>query len=104
MRYMITLLASVLAIGVARAEAPIGVQEIAGQIGYKSHQMKTCAYWADQAAAAAHARDKGVTQRVAEDAVPLGTRPTDYDAVSLPARNGSLAECVKLRQGGRKDG
>jgi hypothetical protein len=91
-RYMITLLASVLAIGVARAEAPIGVQEIAGQIGYKSHQMKTCAYWADQAAAAAHARDKGVTQRVAEDAVPLGTQPTDYDADLAARRTEVIAQ------------
>ena len=35
---------------------------------------------------------------------------TDFDTltfdcyVSLPAKNGSLAECVKLTQGGRKDG
>jgi len=29
---------------------------------------------------------------------------TVYGTLSLPAKNGSLAECVKLTQGGRKDG
>ncbi|MFM0265604.1 hypothetical protein [Paraburkholderia sediminicola] len=92
MRYMIAILASVLTVGAASAEAPNGVQEIAGQIGYKPHQMKTCAYWANEAAAAAHSRDNGVKQHVAEAAVPLGARPTDFDADLAARRTEVIAQ------------
>jgi hypothetical protein len=34
----------------------------------------------------------------------VGVAAVDKEVLSLPAKNGSLAECVKLTQGGRKDG
>lgn len=49
MRYMAAILAFALVVSTVRAEAPTGVQEIADQIGYKPHQMKTCAFWANEA-------------------------------------------------------
>jgi hypothetical protein len=85
MRYVIGILAFVFAVGVVRAEATNGVQEIAGQIGYKPHQMKTCAFWANEAAAATRSRDRGVKEQAAEDAVPIGERPT-ADEADLAAR------------------
>lgn len=83
--YVIAMLAFVFVTDAVHAEATIGVQEIAGQIGYKPHQMKTCAFWANEAAAATRSRDRGVKEQAAEDAVPIGEQPTQ-DEADLAAR------------------
>lgn len=77
---------------VARPEVPEGVQEISGQFGSPGHQLKNCAFWANEAAAAARYRDRGVKEQTAEDAVPLSEHATEQDADLAGRRREVIAQ------------
>ncbi|WP_157792852.1 hypothetical protein [Bordetella genomosp. 8] len=77
----------------AALEAPDGIQRIGIHvIGTNGRPLKTCAFWANEAAAATKKRDAGVPQRDAEDAVPFPSMPTDIDAELHSGRVGVVAE------------